>query len=424
MKIAIVSAVYYPMINGAAVFTHNLAVGLAKQGHEVALICPSFTGKKHLEKKGNLTEYYLNSVRMPLYPDQINDVPQKKRFLGKEMPKVFYRRGFWISPAPYAEVRKILKKFRPDVIHSQTADPIGVAASMYAREKELPFVTTGHNYPDQLTGQLKGIKFMKKPIDAALAAYMANYRDHSDYMTMPTEIAIEDLVLKRRKKIKIPFEALSNGVDLSEFKPGRANLRTYNRYKLPTDRPIVLYIGRVDPAKSISTVIEAFAQVLESVPEAELVIVGDGIELEHLKKLAEYLQINQSVKFLGKVLPPELYDLYKAGDVFVTASETETQGIVLIEAAATGLPLVAVDKGAVREVCRDQENGFLCKAGGDIDGIAKSVIKILTDRDLKEKFSKKSLEIAKAHDFNHTLKRFEEIYMEAIEKKAEEEAED
>ena len=85
MKIAIVSAVYYPMINGVAVFTHNLATGLAKQGHEVIVICPSFTGKKHSARHGNLTEYYVKSVRMPLYPDQINEVPEKKHLFGKTL---------------------------------------------------------------------------------------------------------------------------------------------------------------------------------------------------------------------------------------------------------------------------------------------------------------------------------------------------
>lgn len=420
MKIAIVSAVYYPMINGVATFTHNLATGLAKQGNEVIVICPSFTGKKHSVRQGNLTEHYVRSIRMPLYPDQINDIPEKKRLFGKELPTVFYKRGFWVSPAPYNEVRRILKKFRPDVIHSQTSDPIGLATAFFAREKNIPFVTTGHNYPDQITGQLKGIGWMKKPLDAALSSYLLSYRSHSDYTTMPTEIAIEDLMLKKRKKVKVPFEALSNGVDLSEFKPGRAKIETYNRYKLPTDRPIVLYIGRVDPAKSISTVIDAFTQVLEEIPEAELLIVGDGVDMDRLKKLTEYLQIEKSVKFLGRVMPPELYDLYKIGDVFVTASETETQGIVLIEAAATGLPIVAVDKGAVREVCQDGVNGVLCKAGGDAKGIAKGLVKILKDEELRREYGKNSLEIAKKHDFNHTLSRFTEIYEEAIEKKAKE----
>lgn len=420
MRVAIVSAVYYPMTNGVAVFAHNLARGLVKNGHEVVVICPSFNGRKHVEKQDGVEVHYTNAIRIPVYPDQINKVPEKRHFFGRELPQIFYKKGIWVSPAPFSEVNKILKKFRPDVIHSQTCDPIGLSASFYAKEHNIALVTTGHNYPDQLTGQLKGIKPIKKLLDMALTAYLANYRSHSDYTTMPTELAIEDLMKNRRKKFEIPVEALSNGVDLTAFQPGKANLKIYNRYQLPTDQPIALYVGRVDPAKSIGRVVEAFAQVLEEVPQAKLVIVGDGTDLGHLRSLVKYYQIERSVQFLGKVMLPELAEVYKTGSLFVTASETETQGIVLIEAAATGLPIVAVDGGAVREICKDGENGVLCRAGGDIDGLAKGMIKILSNEEIQREYGKKSLELAKKHDLSHTVKRFEEIYFEAMERKAEE----
>ena len=413
MKIAIVSAVYYPMTNGVAVFAHNLAEGLAKKGHEVLVVCPSFTGRKHQVKRGNLTISYLKSVRMPFYPDQIHEVPKRKKFFGYEMPKMFYRRGIWISPTPYREVKRILKKFQPDVIHSQTCDPIGLAVSHYANEYNVPLVTTGHTYPDTITSQLKMLKPLKKPLDAALTAYLVGYQKRSDYATMPTELAIEDLILKRRTKFKVPVEALSNGVDLSSFKPGRAKREIYNKYKLPTDRPIVLYVGRVDPEKSISLVVEAFARVREVVPEAMLVVVGDGTDREHLEDLVEYYEMQDSVKFLGRVLMPDLAELYKVGDFFATASEIETQGIVLIEAAATGLPLVAVDAGAVSEVCKTGENGFLCQPG-NVEEIFEGMKQLLIDEKMRQKYSEASLKIAKQHDLNHTLKRFEEIYEKAI----------
>lgn len=413
MRIIIASAVYYPMTNGVAVFAYNLANGLAKKGHEVMVICPSFTGKRSIRKKDGVTLAGLSSIRLPVYPDQISKIPEKKKLFGRELPRILYNRGIWVSPAPGLEIRKIIKKFKPDVIHSQTSDPIGVAVAHFAKEFNIPFVTTGHNYPDQLTGQMK-LGPMKKPVDAVLAAYLANYRAHSDYTTMPTEMAIEDLMLKKRKKFEIPVEALSNGVDLDEFKPGKVNLKIYNKFKLPTDRPIVLYVGRVDPTKSISMVVEAFAAVLEKVPEALLVVVGDGTDVDHLKTLVKYLQIEDSVRFLGKIMLPELASIYRAGSVFVTASETETQGIVLIEAAASGLPIVAVDSGAVKEVCKNNENGFLCQPK-NTDEIAEGIAKILENDDLRTEFSKASVEIAKKHDFRYTLKRFEEIYNEAIE---------
>lgn len=419
MKIAIVSGVYYPMTNGVAVFAHNLATGLAKRGHEVIVICPSFNGKRHIEKKEGVTKYCLKSIRLPIYPDQMSEVPAKKKLFGKDLPRIIYRRGFWISPTPHREISKILRSFRPDIIHSQTCDPIGLAVSHFAREHRVPFVTTGHTYPDTITAQLTKLKIVKKPLDAALTSYLVGYQRHSDYATMPTEMAIEDLVMKRRREFKVPIEALSNGVDLTSFKPTKAKLATYKKYKIPVDRPIVLYVGRVDPEKTISIVLEAFAKLLEKIPEAVFVVVGDGTDKAHLMELAKYMQIENSVKFLGKILPPELQEVYKVGDVFATASEIETQGIVLIEAAASGLPIIAVDKGAVKEVCQNERNGFLCQPGGDIDGISESMYKILSDKELRQKMSEQSVEISKKHDINNTLARFEEIYFEAMKRKAE-----
>lgn len=235
---------------------------------------------------------------------------------------------------------------------------------------------------------------------------------------MPTEMAIEDLVPKRRKKFQVPVEALSNGVDLSKFHPGKATNRAYRKFHLPKDRPIIMYVGRVDPEKSISNVVLAFAGLLESVPEAMLAIVGDGTDRRHLQDLVKSLGIEQSVRFVGRVSLAEATQLYKMATIFATASETETQGIVLIEAAATGLPLVAVDAGAVKELCQHKQNGLLVERG-DIDAMTDAFVRILRDEELRKKFSAKSIEIAQKHDLNRTLMRFEEIYREAIKLKEE-----
>ena len=128
MKIAITSDLYYPMTNGVAVFAHNLAKGLAKHGHEVLVICPSFSGKKHRVRRDGVTTVYLRSIRFPFYPDQINKVPDNKELLGVSLPRLAYRHGLWVAVEPYPELKKNLDRFRPDVIHKQTAEMIEIAA--------------------------------------------------------------------------------------------------------------------------------------------------------------------------------------------------------------------------------------------------------------------------------------------------------
>ena len=421
MKIAIASDIYYPQINGVAVFAHNLALGLAKAGHEVIVIAPSFNGKYHVDIENGVTTYHLTSARFPFYPDQINEVPDTKKIFGHAMPRLAYRHGIWWSVNPWSEVKHILNEFKPDVIHLQTAETIALAVMSYVRKYDVPLVSTGHAYPDNVTGQFKLLKpkMIKKPTDAVLRAYMASFLKHAEYATMPTEMAIGDLVPKNRRRFKVTVEALSNGVDLSEFYPAKPKAEVLKKYGISTGtRKRVLYIGRVDPEKSISNVVKAFARTLDKVPDAEMVIVGDGIDVNHLKTLVGELGISGKVNFTGKILPPELIEVYRSGTLFATASETETQGIVLIEAAATGLPLIAVDKGAVGELCQNKRNGELCQPG-DIDGIAKAMVKILSDKDLQKKYSEGSIEVSKLHDLNRTLSRFEEIYHEAIKLKTE-----
>ena len=413
MKIVIATAVYHPQINGVAVFSHNLAMGLAKRGHEVMVICPSQTGKNYMRTVDGVKTVYLKSVDVKVYPDQIHAVPERKKVLGVKVPKLFYKKGFRVSVFPQSEVRKTLDEFNPDVVHVQVSDPIGLSVVSYARKRGIPVVTTEHNQPEVLTESLKMPGVMKKGANAVLYAYFRNRQSKSDFVTMPTKQAIMNLLEKH--PIEVPVAAVSNGVDLEQFKPGRAPKEIYEKYGILMGRPVVLYVGRVDPEKKVGTVLEAFSRMLDNhkfdkMSKPLFVVVGDGVDKARLE--AKYGKV-EGVKFLGKVLPPDLYELYKVGSVFATASEIETQGIVLIEAAASGLPLIAVDKGAVSEVCVDGENGYLCEPGA-VNEIAEAMTKILMDGKLREKFAEKSVEIAGAHDFEKTLDQFVNIYNRAI----------
>ncbi len=405
MKIVIATAVYYPQINGVAVFSHNLAVGLVGRGHEVIVICPSQTGKNHTKTVDGVKVHYLKSMQLKLYPDQIHTVPKKRQFL--------YKHGFRVSVFPSKEIEEIMSKFDADVVHVQVSDPIGLSVVSYARKHDIPVVTTEHNQPDVLTAPIHVPKIMKKPVNMMLSSYFRNRHKKSDFVTMPTEQAIDHLLYSHRKKLKVPIAAVSNGVDLSRFKPGKVSLKIYTKYGLAVDAPTVLYVGRIDPEKRVGIIAKAFLKVLDTVPKAQLLVVGDGVDKARLER--KYGVIS-NIRFLGRVSGDDLYELYKTGWVFATASEIETQGIVLIEAAASGLPLVAVDKGAVSEVCIDEENGYLCEPRS-VSEIANAITTILTDKKLREEFSKKSLEVAKEHDFETTLDRFINIYKKVVEKK-------
>ena len=418
MKIVISTDIYYPMINGVAVFSRNLAAGLTKRGHDVLVLAPSISGdfESEYDEEYGFKVVRLSSKKMMLYPDQINKVPEKKDFLGMKMPQLLYKNGLHVSYMPDLEIKRVLSEFQPDIIHNQTPGPVALAILRYARRHKVALVSTDHAYPDNLTQQVKLPELAKKPINAIMNAYFVSFLKRSDYATVPTEQVLTDCIPKSKLFFRVPIEALSNGIDLSRFAKGRVNHEIYERYDINPKKPTILYIGRVDPEKSLDVLMDAFIKVQEKVENAQLVIVGDGTMRPKLEKMAEKAGISDKVVFTGRVIGKDLPQLYRTGDVFAITSKTETQSIVLLEAMATGLPAVAVKAGAIPELVHNGENGYLCESD-DVDAVAKSLICILQDKNLRETMSEKSLELIKKHDISYTLTRIEEIYHRVLDEK-------
>ena len=411
MKIVISTDVYYPMINGVAVFSKNLATGLKKRGHQVMVLTPSISGKFSVEKDPNcnFTVVRLKSTRMYLYPDQIEKIPNDKKILGIKMPQFLYKNGLHVSYNPYSDIRRVLEDFKPDIIHNQTSGPLALAIFRYAKKRNVPIVMTDHTYPDNLTQQVKLPKFAKKPINAAMNAYFMSFLRRSEYATLPTKQAITDLLPKNHHSFKVPVEALSYGIDLSHFTKGPASEEIYKKYAIPKNVPIVLYVGRIDPEKSLDILVNSFKKLIKEAPKAHLVMVGDGTAREKLEKMVKRKKLGSQTHFIGRVVGDDLSQIYRTGTVFVITSKTETQSIVLMEAMASGLPAIAVNAGAVTELVKDGENGFIFEPN-DTAGIASGINAIISNKELREKMSKNALKMIAKHDINYTLSRFEKIY--------------
>lgn len=383
MKILIASDLHYPVINGVATFARNLARGLADHGHEVLVIAPSQTGKKCKEVDGNHVIVRTASVPFPFY------------------------QNIKVSLSPTREVRKIIEDFDPDVIHIQMLMWIGQAAMRLGNKNGIPIVSTNHAMPENLMDNLKLLAPVSRPINYALKSYGARFHSKADFVTLPTQSAID--MFGAGDMISVPMEAVSNGIDLSRFNPGKAPKELYEKFNLPTNAPIVSYVGRLDAEKHLPVLLRAFVRILEAVPTAHLLIVGDGSERTILKTMANEMGITESVTLTGRVSDEELEQLHRVGTVFCMPSPAELQSIATLEAMASGQPVVAVDAGALRELCQDQRNGYLCEQDDDVM-IADGLLAILSDPEICTKMSKESLAIAKTHDLQTTLKRFEAIY--------------
>lgn len=384
MKILIAADLHWPTINGVATFSRNLAKGLSERGHEVLVIAPSQTGRGYEEYDGNYLIKRTRSVPFPFY------------------------QNFKISPTPQMEIRSIIKKFQPDIVHIQMALFIGYTARTYALKYNIPIVATNHAMPENLMDNLRLLAPVSKPIQYAMIEYGARFHSKVDYITLPTESAIS---MFGEDKVKVPVEAVSNGIDLSKFEPTAASGDIYKKFDIPKDSHVVTYVGRIDAEKHLGVLLKAFAKIADS--KRHLLIVGDGTDLERQKNLAYELDIHDKTTFTGRVSDEEIVELHKVGAVFAMPSPAELQSIATLEAMASGKPVVAVDAGALGELCRDGENGVLCEKD-DIDAIADGLSMILSDDKLRKQYSKASLAIAKKHDIVYTLDRFEQIYKDVI----------
>lgn len=384
MKILIASDLHWPTINGVATFSRTLARGLAARGHEVVVIAPSQIGKKYKQVDGNHTVYRTRSVPFPFY------------------------QNFRISLSPQREVKKIIDEFEPDVIHIQMLMWIGQSAMKYGNRVGIPIVSTNHAMPENLMDNLRLLAPVARPISFMLKEYGRRFHSKSDCVTMPTQSAIDMFDVEMPK----PMIAVSNGIDLSRFQAGRVPKKLYKKFKIPENRKIITYVGRLDAEKHLWVLLKAFAKMKNSC-DAHLLIVGDGTDRENLVELSRELKIVKRITFTGRVSDEDLTQLHRIGTVFAMPSPAELQSIALLEAMASGKPAVAVDAGALRELCQDGVNGVLCEQD-NVDQMAAGLKKILCDDDLAKQYSAKSLEIAQTHDLEYTLDRFEDIYNEVM----------
>ncbi|MDN5819536.1 MAG: glycosyltransferase [bacterium] len=381
MKILIASDLHWPTINGVATFSRNLAQGLAARGHEVLVIAPSQIGKRYNEQDGDYEIRRTASVPFPFY------------------------QNFRISITPQKEVKKIINDFGPDIIHIQMLMWIGQAAMRYGNKYGVPIVSTNHAMPENLMDNMRLLAPVARPISYMLKEYGARFHSKADFVTMPTQSAID--LFSTSDRMSVPLEAVSNGIDLSRFKPTKAPSAIYEKFDLPKNKKIVGYVGRLDAEKHLNILVEAFNQLHDQ--QSHLLIVGDGTEIERLRNLSEILGISDRVTLTGRVSDEDLVSLHKVPDVFCMPSPAELQSIATLESMASGKPVVAVDAGALSELCQDERNGFLCEKD-DIERIARSVDRLLSDDDMRQKFAAESLVIAKTHNLDETLDRFTKIY--------------
>jgi len=320
MRILFVSDVYFPRVNGVSTSIRTFRGDLAQLGIETLLVAPEYPGAPADEEPG------ISRVRSSAVPMD----PEDRRFHGASLRRA-------IDAAIASKV---------DLIHIHTPFIAHYAGVRAAREHGLPVVATYHTFFEDYLHHY--VPVLPRPIGRWIARrFTLSQCDDVAALISPSAPMRDALTAYG---VKTPIEVLPTGLPAMSYVRGDG-ARFRQKFSLPADRPLLLYVGRVAFEKNIDFLLRMFVTLRTKRPDALFVVAGEGPARESLVKLARTLGVEAHVKFIGYLdRGTDLPDCYAAGDAFVFASRTETQGLVLLEAMAQGTPVVSTAELGTRSI--------------------------------------------------------------------------
>ena len=361
MRVALTSESFLPYLSGVTVSVDALARGLGTLGHEVLVICPRPAADETVASVGSSgpePEYaWLPSYQLPAVAPP-----------GYRMP--------W--PSPWGEAWRRAEAFHPDVVHAHSPFVTGLLARRLARAVGAPLAFTHHtrfaDYRHDL-GPLAG------PGAALTDAYLRRFWAACAAIVAPSNDLADEIRARLPAGRRGRVHAIPTGIDVDAI---RASVRIDSRPEAgwPSDALVVVSLGRLAPEKRPRLILDAMEHILAGEPRARLLVIGGGPSEAELRERAERSRLAGRVAFSGQVPRTEALARVAGGDLFVFVSRTETQGLVLAEALAAGLPAVAVEGPGVGDSVRDGVDGVIIAAEPDstlADRLAGAVAELLVD---------------------------------------------
>jgi len=377
------------MVSGASLAVQMLADGMAEQGHQVLVLTSSDKDEPYLLQEETLTVYHHRSYLNP------------------------FRVGQRYTGAAHRKNTKLLRDFAPDIIHTHDPFQFAFTSLKYARKKNIPVTITTHQLPWFIKAYLPEWPGVRNFIEKIFWGYSNWLLRKFDRVISPTHTIAG--VIQQKTGVR-PF-VINYGIELDNFHNGKKDKFVESifrkRFDIPLDVPILLHVGRLDVDKSVEIVVRAAARSMAR-SDAHLLVVGDGTEKVRLMRLCKELGIEGRSHFPGYVTSrQDLADVYRMADIFITASEIETQGIVLLEAAACGLPIVAVNATCIPEIVEHGLNGFLV-APRDVVSMADHLSLLLSDRNKARIMGTSGCSISKNFSKQKTIDEHVYLYANAI----------
>lgn len=318
---------FTPFVGGVSRSVTSFARELRRMGHRVVIVAPVFD-------------------HMPESEQDVVRVPALQHFTGSDFAVVLPIPGFLLAK---------LEKVRPDIVHAHHPHLLGEAAVRVAGAFDCPLVFTYHTMYEHY---LHYVPAHAKRLREFVINLVVGYCNLCDYLIAPSQSVAQVI---RQRSIATPFDIVPTGVYAESFAHGDgAGFRA--AHGIPADSFVAGYVGRLAPEKNLSFLAEAVRTYLRRTDRAHFLVAGSGPSEGEIRKICQATDVAGRLHLVGSLQGQALVDAYHAMDVFVFASQSETQGLVLVEAMAAGKPVVAVDATGVREVVQDGKNGRLLKS--------------------------------------------------------------
>jgi glycosyltransferase involved in cell wall biosynthesis len=300
-----------------------------------------------------------------------------------------FKVGVWYSK----EAQRLLRTM--DIIHTHHPFISGRLALRYAKSRRIPVVFTNHTRID-IYMQVYVPQLPDAVGRAFLETYLPNFCQSCDLVISPSK-SLE--VFLRQVKVNSPIEVIPNGIDLSPFKGANNTLRR-DAFGFQDDQILLIYVGRISGEKNLPFLLQAFQGVSQAFDNVRLMVVGDGPDLEALQSMVKEMNIERLVYFTGLVPYKETPDYLKLADLFVTSSISEVHPLSVIEAMASGLPVVGVGEGGVADTVEDGLTGFL--SSNEIAGYTAKLVKAIVDENLRLSMSAEASRASEKYSIHKT----------------------
>jgi len=322
MNIALLTNTFTPHVGGVARSVEAFAKAYRELGHRVLVVAPEFEDA-------------------PEYETDVYRIPAIQHFNGSD---------FSVVLTVPSELSDNMEEFKPDIIHSQHPFLLGWTAVRIARTLDLPLVFTHHTLYEQYTHYVPGDSPAMKRFIIELSTRYANL---ADQVFAPSE-SIRDLLIERG--VTSPVLVVPTGVIVERFAYGKGRDFLMKKH-IPEDAFVVGHMGRLAPEKNLEFLARSVVAFMKEHGEAVFLLVGTGPSQEAIEQIFAEAGMSGRLHMCGVLEKEDLADALNAMSVFAFASKSETQGMVLTEAMAAGLPVVAIDAPGVREVVVDASNG-------------------------------------------------------------------